>query len=45
MHALAYFFYTAGRAYTITYLYIPSDGADQTSNVDRMVQTLTFSAS
>jgi hypothetical protein len=45
MHALAYFFYTVGRAYTITYLYIPSDGADQTSNVDRMVQTLTFSAS
>lgn len=44
MHALAYMFYTAGRAYTITYLDIPSEGADQTSDVDRMVQTLTFSA-
>jgi hypothetical protein len=45
MHALAYLFYTAGRAYTLMYLYIPSEGADQTSNVDRMIQTLTFSAS
>ena len=44
MHALAYAFYTTGRAYTIMYLYIPSEGADQTSNVDRMVQTLTLSA-
>jgi hypothetical protein len=43
-HAVAYTFYTARRAYTIMYLYIPSGGADQTTNVDRMVQTLTFSA-
>jgi hypothetical protein len=43
-HALAYTFYTAGRAYTIMYLNVPSEGPDQTANVDRMVQTLTFSA-
>jgi hypothetical protein len=42
--ALAYTFYTAGRVYTIMYLYVPSGGADQTTDVDRMVQTLTFSA-
>ena len=43
-HALVYSFFTDGRAYTITYLYIPSEGADQTSEVDAMVQTLRFSA-
>jgi hypothetical protein len=44
MHAVAYAFYTSGREYTIMYLYIPSEGADQTTSIDRMVQTLTFSA-
>jgi hypothetical protein len=43
-HALVYSFYTGGRAYEITYLYIPSEGPDKTSEVDQMVQTLTFSA-
>lgn len=43
-HALAYLFYTAGRAYSVMYLYIPSAGPDLTSEVDRMVQTLTFSS-
>jgi hypothetical protein len=44
MHAVVYSFYTVGRAYTVTYLYIPSEGADQASNVDEMVQTLRFTA-
>jgi hypothetical protein len=44
MHAVTYLFYTAGRAYTIEYLYIQSEGVDQTSNVDQMVRTLKFSA-
>jgi hypothetical protein len=44
MHAVVYSFYTRGRAYTLTYLYIPSEGADQTSNVDEMVQALRFTA-
>jgi hypothetical protein len=44
MRAVTYLFYTGGRAYTIEYLYIPSEGVDQTSNVDQMVQTLRFSA-
>jgi hypothetical protein len=44
MHALAYSFHTGGRTYTVTYLCIPSEGADQTSRVDQMVQTLRFSA-
>jgi hypothetical protein len=44
VHAVVYSFYTRGRAYTVTYLYIPSEGADQTSKVDRMVQSLRFSA-
>ena len=43
-HALDYSFYTGGRAYDITYLYISSEGPDKTSAVDQMVQTLTFSA-
>jgi hypothetical protein len=43
-HALEYSFYTGGRAYNISYLYIPSEGPDKTSAVDQMVQTLTFSA-
>jgi hypothetical protein len=42
-HALDYSFYTSGRAYAITYLYIPSEGPDRTSAVDEMVRTLTFS--
>ena len=44
MHALVYSFQTGGRTYTVNYLYIPSEGADQTSGVDQMVQTLRFSA-
>gem|GEM_PF-4364634 len=43
-HALAYRFYTGGRAYTVMYLYIPSEGVEKTSEVDQMVQTLKFSA-
>ena len=43
-HALDYSFYTGGRAYEITYLYIPSEGPDKASAVDQMVQTLKFSA-
>jgi hypothetical protein len=45
MHAVVYSFYTGGRTYTVTYLYIPSEGADQESKVDEMVQTLRFTAS
>jgi hypothetical protein len=45
MHALAYTFFTAGRAYSVMYLYIPSAGPDQSSEVDEMVRTLTFSSS
>ena len=45
MHAVAYLFYTAGRAYSVMYLYIPSAGPDQTSKIDQMVRTLTFTAS
>jgi hypothetical protein len=41
---LDYSFYAGGRAYEITYLYIPSEGPDKTSEVDQMVQTLRFSA-
>lgn len=44
MHAVVYSFYTGGRAYTVTYLYIPSQGPDQATKVDQMVQTLRFSA-
>jgi hypothetical protein len=44
LHAVVYSFYTGGRTYTVTYLYIPSEGADQTSKVDRMVQSLRYSA-
>jgi hypothetical protein len=43
-HAVVYSFYTHGRAYTVTYLYVPSEGADQMTAVDRMVHTLTFTA-
>ena len=42
-HALDYSFYTSGRAYHLTYLYIPSEGPDRTRAVDEMVQTLRFS--
>jgi hypothetical protein len=42
VHGVVYSFYTGGRTYTVTYLYIPTEGADQTSAVDQMVQTLTF---
>ncbi|MGA8635929.1 MAG: hypothetical protein WB805_13865 [Candidatus Dormiibacterota bacterium] len=42
--AVVYSFYTHGRAYTVTYLFIPSDGADQSTAVDQMVHTLTFTA-
>jgi hypothetical protein len=42
--AVVYSFYTGGRAYTVTYLYLPSEGADQTGEVDQLVQTLKFSA-
>lgn len=44
MHAVVYSFSTGGRTYTVEYLYIPSDGPDQTSKVERLVQTLKFSA-
>ena len=44
MRALAYLFYTGGRAYSVMYLYIPSAGADLTNKVDQMVRTLTFSS-
>jgi hypothetical protein len=44
MHRVVYAFYTRGRAYTVTYLYIPSEGADQANKVDEMVQTLRFTA-
>jgi hypothetical protein len=44
MHALVYSFQTGGRTYTVVYMYIPSEVADQTSGVDQMVQTLRFSA-
>lgn len=44
VHAVVYSFYTRGREYTVTYLYIPSEGTDQTSKVDEMVQTLRFTA-
>jgi len=43
-HALDYSFYTGGRAYNITYLYVPSEGPDKTSDVDQMARTVTFSA-
>lgn len=42
--AVVYSFYTHGRAYTVTYLYIPSEGADQMTAVDQMVHTLSFTA-
>jgi hypothetical protein len=44
LHAVVYSFYTDGQAYTVTYLDIPSEGADQMSKVDEMVPTLRFTA-
>jgi hypothetical protein len=44
MHRVVYSFYTGARAYTVTYLYIPSEGADQAIKVGEMVQTLRFAA-
>ncbi len=44
MRAVVYSFHTGGRTYTVEYLYIPSEGPDQMSKVDQMVQTLRFAA-
>jgi hypothetical protein len=44
VHAVVDSFDTRGRAYAVTHMYIPSEGADPTSNVDEMVQTLRFTA-
>ena len=43
VHArLAYVFWTNGRAYTVSYLYIPAQGANLTAKVDTMVSTFVF---